>query len=162
MIRIFSTGPVSRHLVLIGYGSLFEPIRRRIQAYPNIHLMDAVPQEMIQAYAATADVGLVLIERTCLSYYYCLPNKLFENHRAGIPCIVSDFPELSRFVKKYKCGWKTAASKDAFSRLVNGLSHAKIEAMRIAMHRINDPPRWENEEKKLLAAYAVLLKKESS
>jgi glycosyltransferase involved in cell wall biosynthesis len=161
MIRVFSSGPASRHLVLIGYGPLFEPIRRRIQACPNIHLMDAVPSDMIQAYAATADVGLVLIERTCLSYYYCLPNKLFENHRAGIPCIVSDFPELSRFVKRYKCGWKTAVSEDAFSRLVNGLSRAKIEAMRNAMRRITDPPRWQNEEKKLLAAYAALLEKES-
>lgn len=161
MIRVFSSGPASRHLVMIGYGPLAEPIRSRIQAFPNIHLMDAVPSDMVQVYAAAADVGLVLIEKTCLSYYYCLPNKLFENYHAGIPCIVSNFPELSRFVKKYKCGWKTAVSEDAFSKLVKGLSRAKIETMRNAMHHFADPPRWENEEKKLLAAYAGLLKKES-
>jgi glycosyltransferase involved in cell wall biosynthesis len=161
MIRAFSSGPDSRHLVMIGYGPLFEPIRSRIRAFPNIHLMDAVPADMVQAYAAAADVGLVLIERTCLSYYYCLPNKLFENYRAGIPCIVSNFPELSRFVKKYKCGWKTAFSENDFSKLIKGLSRAKIETMRNAMHHFVDPPRWENEEKKLLATYAELLKKEN-
>jgi glycosyltransferase involved in cell wall biosynthesis len=161
MLRVFSSGPASRHLVMIGYGPLAEPIRSRIQACPNIHLMGAVPSDMVQAYAAAADVGLVLIERTCLSYYYCLPNKLFENYRAGIPCIVSNFPELSRFVKKYKCGWKTEVSEDAFSRLVKGLSREKIETMRGSMSSIADPPRWEHEEKKLLAAYAGLLEKEN-
>lgn len=156
MIQVFSSGPPTKHLVMIGFGPDFEPIRRRIQAVPNIHLLEAVPAELVPAYAATADVGLALIERTCLSYYYCLPNKLFEYQRAGIPCIASAFPELNRFIKRYKCGWKTAVDKDAFARLVNGLSRAKIAAMRAAMRRITDPPRWENEEKKLLAAYASL------
>jgi glycosyltransferase involved in cell wall biosynthesis len=159
LIDVFSASTAAKHLVLIGYGPLAEPIRRRIRDKSNIHLLAAVPPDMVLAYAKAADVGLALIENTCLSYYYCLPNKMHEYHQAGLPCITSDFPEMSDFTKKYKCGWKTAVEKEAFSRLVDSLSRAKIEALRNNMRRFDSPPRWADEEKKLLAAYAALLEK---
>jgi glycosyltransferase involved in cell wall biosynthesis len=49
-------------------------------------------------------VGLCLCEHTCLSYYFCMPNKLFEYIRAGIPIICSDLPELRRVVSDEHLG----------------------------------------------------------
>ena len=159
LLDVFSTTAAAKHLVLIGYGPLAESIRRRIRGRSNIHLLPAVSPGMVLSCAKAADVGLALIENTCLSYYYCLPNKVHEYHQAGIPCITSDFPEMSDFIKKNRCGWKTAVSKEAISRLVDGLSRAKIEALRTIMRRFDSPPRWADEEKKLLAAYAAMLEK---
>lgn len=159
MIDVFSSIPATKHLVIIGYGSLEKSIRARIQNFPNIHFLHAIPSNRILAYAAAADVGIVLTENTCLNHYYCLPNKLYEYFQAGIPCIASNFPELSKFIKHYKCGWKTAVNKESLQKLVNCLSSQKIKNVRKGMRRISDPPSWENEEKKLLAAYATLLNK---
>jgi glycosyltransferase involved in cell wall biosynthesis len=161
LIDVFAAASATKHLVLVGYGPLAEPIRRRIRGRSNIHLLAAVPPDEVLAYAKAADVGLALIENTCLSYYYCLPNKVHEYLQAGLPCITSDFPEMSGFIKKHKCGWKTALGKETFSRLVDGLSRAKIEVLRNAMRRFHDPPRWADEEKKLLAAYAALFAKKA-
>ena len=43
-----------------------------------------------------------------LSYYYALPNRIFDFIQAGIPILATDFPEMARVVKEYQVG-KTIA-----------------------------------------------------
>lgn len=44
------------------------------------------------------------IENLCLSYYYTLPNKFFENVQSLTPVICSDLPEMHRLVDEYGIG----------------------------------------------------------
>jgi glycosyltransferase involved in cell wall biosynthesis len=55
-------------------------------------------------YIVTADIGVIPIQDVCLSYRYCLPNKLFEMTFAGIPVCVSNLPEMRAFVESEGTG----------------------------------------------------------
>ncbi|HEY6437430.1 MAG TPA: glycosyltransferase, partial [Ignavibacteriaceae bacterium] len=46
-----------------------------------------------------------LIENLSTSYYYALPNKLFEYIMAEIPVIVSNLPQMKEIVEKYDVGF---------------------------------------------------------
>lgn len=67
-----------RYLVFMGYVRLEEQVRQAAHRHPNIHFMPAVAPDLVKDYTVDADVGLSLIENTCLSYYLCAPSKLYE------------------------------------------------------------------------------------
>lgn len=65
---------------------------------------EAVSLEELYKYVGAADVGMMTFEAITKSYYYSLPNKLFENIQSLTPVICSDFPEMRRIIKKYNIG----------------------------------------------------------
>ena len=66
--------------------------------------MGAIKHENLINYTAGADIGLALIENISLSYYYALPNKLFEYIIAQIPVLVTELPQMEEIVNKYEVG----------------------------------------------------------
>ncbi|ENO76183.1 glycosyltransferase [Thauera sp. 63] len=70
----------------------------------RLHLVDPVPPNDVVGYIRSADVSVLPIQNVCLSYYYCMPNKLLESVFAGIPVAVANLIELRRFVEKTGCG----------------------------------------------------------
>ena len=56
-------------------------------------------------WTAGATIGVIPYERVGLNHLYCTPNKLWEYPNAGVPVLVSPFPELRKPVEKYGCGW---------------------------------------------------------
>ncbi len=70
----------------------------------RLHLLQPVrPDEVVSAIRG-ADIGICLIQDITLSYRFALPNKLFEMSFAGIPLVVSDLPEMGRFVLENRIG----------------------------------------------------------
>ncbi|WP_297562838.1 glycosyltransferase [Nitratireductor sp.] len=70
----------------------------------RLHLLQPVrPDEVVSAIRG-ADIGICLIQDVTLSYRFALPNKLFEMSFAGIPLVVSDLPEMGRFVTENRIG----------------------------------------------------------
>lgn len=61
-------------------------------------------QEELINMTAGADIGLAIIENISLSYYYALPNKLFEYIMAGKPVITSNFPQMKDVIEKHQVG----------------------------------------------------------
>jgi len=45
-----------------------------------------------------------ILRNTCLNHYTTESNKLFEYLMAGLPVVVSDFPEMRRIVEEYEVG----------------------------------------------------------
>jgi len=70
----------------------------------RIIFLPAVPYEKIWEYVGAADVGLIPVQNTCMSYYFSLPNKIFESIQSLTPVITSDFPEMKRIIDKYQIG----------------------------------------------------------
>lgn len=155
LIDAFSVMP-DRHLVFMGYGELEGQIREAAAQHANIHFMSAVPPEQVKDYTVDADVGISLIENVCLSYYLCLPNKLFEYAACGVPALVSDFPEMGRFVDEYDCGWKVVPDAQALRRLVQGFTAGELAAKRANTRRSGRLYCWQEEERVLLAMYQTL------
>lgn len=155
LIDAFARMP-DRHLVFMGYGELEGRIREAAAQHANIHFITAVPPAQVKDYTVDADVGISLIENVCMSYYLCLPNKLFEYTVCGVPAVVSDFPEMSRFVNEYDCGWKVTPDSQALRRLVQSLTTAELAAKRANTRGSDRLYCWQEEEKILLAMYQAL------
>lgn len=156
LLDVFAGINGDRHLVCMGYGPLEEQVRQAAQGHPNIHFMPAVAPELVKDYTVDADVGLSLIENTCLSYYLCAPNKLYEYTACGVASIVSDFPEMSRFVDSHDCGWKVEPSVVALGQLIRSIDAEVLAAKRANAVRAGVQYCWENEEPELLRMYESL------
>jgi glycosyltransferase involved in cell wall biosynthesis len=71
----------------------------------KIHFVGKIPQDDLINYTAGAFIGLSLIENVSLSYYYALPNKLFEYVMAEIPVITTDLPQMKKIIDDYNVGF---------------------------------------------------------
>lgn len=153
LLKVFTDPKVKAHIVFMGYGIHEEKIKEYSNKYSRIHFQEAVHPNQIIEYSSSADVGICLIENIGLSYYYCLPNKVFEYSLAGIPIIVSDFPELAEYVDSVKCGWKIQPDEMNLKMLVSAISLAEIESIKNKMKGIRKSIGWHFEEEELKKAY---------
>jgi glycosyltransferase involved in cell wall biosynthesis len=161
-IRIFERTRPDRHLVFMGYGEL-EPLAREAAARrPNIHHLPAVPPGDVLRHTAGADVGLTGVENVCLSYFFSLPNKLFEYLVAGIPFLVPDFPEMRRIVEAHGCGWIVDDADDAWVARIDRLTAADVQRGKDAARKTAPSYSWQNEERTLLDVCRRLLSSPTS
>jgi glycosyltransferase involved in cell wall biosynthesis len=155
LINVFSKLP-NVHLALMGYGEMEGQVRAASHEHENIHFMPAVPPEQVKDYTVDADVGIALIEKVCLSYYLSLPNKLFEYAACGVPMVVSDFPEMGRFVHEYDCGWTVEPEEQALLYLIKHLTSKELSSKRANTRNSVQTYCWQEEERVLLAMYRSL------
>ncbi|MBF0621623.1 MAG: glycosyltransferase [Magnetococcales bacterium] len=145
------------HLLMLGYGPLSNTCQSMAHAHDTIHYHPAVAPDQVVNYITAADVGLVLIEQSCLSYYYCLPNKLFECLMAGVPVLTSDFPEMSQIVHTHACGWCIPPADEA---LVNFLQELHISAIEQKHHGAKQAASlldWHHEANTMKQAYQEII-----
>ena len=70
----------------------------------RLHLIDPVDPNQVTSFIRTADFALVPIQNVCLSYYFCLPNKLFESVLAGLPVGGARLVEIENFIMTTNTG----------------------------------------------------------
>lgn len=148
------------HLVFMGYGMLEPQVMEAVRQNANVHFQPAVPYEEVLGYTGDADVGLVSVKPVCLSYLYCLPNKLFESIQAGIPVLVNDLPDCVALIERFGIGARVL--NDTPEGWYEALAEAEskspawkvqaIDGMRDAQAALN----WENESHGLTAIYERL------
>lgn len=121
----------------------------------------AVPHEILWQYVGAADLSVMLIEGKSESYYFGLPNKLFESIQAGVPVLSSNFPEFKRIVEGYHVGCTCDpddeyAIKEALKKILDEktMEEYKNSALAAAKELC-----WENERQKLRSAYKRLFLK---
>jgi len=148
--------------VLIGDGPCEAALRRQVRESrleQQVFFIPRVPFGELHSYTCSADLGLCLIKGTGQSFYYSMPNKLFEYLMAGLPVLASDFPEMRRIVRETGAGAVAdPCDQVAVSRLVRELLNdrdrrqtcrqAALEAARLY--------NWEREAHRLLDLYASL------
>lgn len=144
-------------LVFMGYGKLEPVVREAASRLDWVHLHPAVHYEDVPRYSADADVGLVSVKPTCLSYLYCLPNKLFEYIQAGLPVMVNNLPDCQSLLSDYGIG--IAVQPDTEEQWRQELIQLK-ERMRegtvdfsSGLRRAQSELTWESESQVLKAAY---------
>ncbi len=94
-------------LVVLGSGvfqSKYEKLAEELGIKNRIHFLGNIDQGELINYTAGADIGIALIENISKSYYYALPNKLFEYIMAGLPVLISNLPQMKKVVSDYKVG----------------------------------------------------------
>lgn len=144
-------------LILMGYGEMVDEIKEAANKYQNIYFKPAVHPSVVLEYTSSADVGISLIENVCLSYYYCLPNKLFEYLMAEIPCIVSNMKEMSDYVTRNKTGIVCEdTTAEALIRSVKSIEHFDYTAFNANIEKVKKEYCWANQEAIMIDAYKKL------
>jgi glycosyltransferase involved in cell wall biosynthesis len=155
------------HAVYLGYGSQRRMLDRMAEdpRYGGrLHVLDAVPPENLLPWVASANVGVMPIQPSTRNHRMSTPNKLFECLAAGLPVVVSDFPEMHRIVLEAPSGPLGAVCRpddvDDVARAIRsivGLPRDEQEALRARCLRVaHERWNWETEIGGLLALYADL------
>jgi glycosyltransferase involved in cell wall biosynthesis len=150
-------------IVLIGYGPIKEDLREEVSKLglqDKVHVLDAVPYDIVIQYIATSDLGIMPTLNSSESYKLELGNKFFQYIAAGIPVGVSDQPVKKRMVERYGIGivFNAEDPRDIAAK-INVLSSEKnlyllyMKNTRKAQKELC----WEVEERKLLRLYENIL-----
>lgn len=144
--------------IFMGYGDLVQEIQEAAQANKNIYYYPAVAPSIVLNYTSSADIGISLIENTCLSYYYCMPNKLFEYAMAGLPVIVTNMKEMAGTVIGAEFGVVLQdLSVDSINRAIDSLISQDLSAMSENAYAFASTHSWEQQEAIMLQGYRRLL-----
>ncbi len=152
-------------LVFLGDGPLRPALEHQAaeaRISSRVRFMDPVPPDDLLAYTASADIGVTLLQDTCLNHHLALPNKLFEYLIAGIPVIASDLPEIRRIVKTFDVGLLVHPAHR--NDLVAALNQAILDKTLRERWRRNIPEavetfNWTAASEHFLNAYTELLRK---
>lgn len=154
--------PVGWHVVMMGWGS-FEDALRRVAAEVDrdgarVHFLPPVKQEELLAWTQGAAVGIIPYENTSLNHWFCTPNKLWEYPLAGVPMLVSPFPELRQVVEQHGVGWplEDPLTPEGIARRLASLSDSDLQRAREACVRYGERDNWSIYEKRLVALYRDL------
>lgn len=130
-------------LVFLGDGPLRLTLEAAVAQYGvqnRVRFKAAVLPHELHAFTCSADIGVTLLEDTCLNHRYALPNKLFEYLMAGVPVLGSNLPEVGGLVEEYGVG-----------RIVDAANPVEIASV---LQQMVDAP--EDRKKWAAAAPAVL------
>ena len=143
-------------IVFMGYGALQDEIINITKIYKNIFFQPAVPHNIILDYTSSADVGISgLVDlSSCLSYYYSLPNKIFEYLMAELPIIVPNAIEMKNFILEKQVG--VVLNENNCEELNKAINYMiEIDRNKFHLNIINTKKtyNWEFQEKVLMKLY---------
>lgn len=161
-IEAFSGLDEALAFVLVGDGPRQAALKAQVRhsgLEGRVYFIPRVPFAELHSYTCSADLGLCLIKGTGRSFYYSLPNKLFEYLMAGLPVLASDFPDMRAVVEESGAGLVANPQdlRDIREKIRSFFadpihSHAYRQAALAAAQRYN----WEQEAPRLLSLYAGL------
>ncbi len=145
-------------IVFMGYGELENAVKYASSKYNNIFFHEAVMPNNVLDYTSSADIGISFIENTCLSYYYCMPNKLFEYAMVGLPVIISNMKEMRETVEKYNMGTVVEEeSVESISNAIDKILTLNLRKLKQNARKYAEENAWEIQEQKMIAKYRELL-----
>jgi len=154
--------PSDVHFVLLGYG---EPeyvgplgeLAESLGVQDRVHFVGRVRPDEVAGALADADVSIVYVRPTCLSYRYSLPNKLFEAIHAGLPIAAADLPDTARVVEDFGVGRVFGSdSPHDLARVVLEVLE-RPDAYRAASRAAIEHLSWEIESERLVGLYSEVL-----
>ena len=155
------------HLVFLGFGPMKEQLEQEA-ADPTyggrLHVVAGVKPDVLNEWVSSADVGAMPNQPVNLNERLSTPNKLFESLAAGIPVVLSDFPERHRIVMDDPDGPLGAVCDPtkpeeialALRSLIESAPEEREALKRRCLRAAHERWNWETEGAKLVALYADL------
>ncbi len=138
-----------------GYRTTLELLATDLGVADRVHFAPYVASDAVSNYIASVDVSVIPLSRDVGNYEVALPNKLFQSIHAGVPVVVSDNPEMARFVPEFGigevfAGGDPASLAAAVERL---LDRRESLASRLKDDEMLDELSWERQIETLLSVY---------
>lgn len=141
-------------LVFMGYGPLESLIKEKTLQEKAIYFHPAVNPKVLLNYTSSADYGISFIEDSCLSYRYCLPNKMFEYLMAGLPVLTSNLSEMKSLVESAGIGIVAGTNTvEGFRKAVAASLEQDYSAIQKNVFAARKKYCWEEQEKVLKEIY---------
>jgi glycosyltransferase involved in cell wall biosynthesis len=157
LVEAFKALGETAAIVFMGYGPLEGYLQEAARTYRNVFLHEAVAPEKVLEYTSSADFGISLIEDVCMSYRFCLPNKMFEYLMAELPVIVSDLPEMRRVVEENAVGVVAKDnSPEGLKEAVEKIIETDREIWIKNIRKVKKTYNWEAQERVLFDVYEGL------
>ncbi len=153
------------HVVFLGRGALADDLTamaRDLGIADRVHVLPAVRFEELPEWTASADVGIQLLQNTCLNHYTTDSNKLFEYAMAGLPVLASDFPEIRKILEEWGFGLLVdPADEAAVVAALTRLTEDPELRARLSEAALNAAPHldWSSQVPALLSAYVTALRR---
>jgi len=149
-IRLRAIGPVRAE-----YRARLVALARQLGVEARVEFAAPVPPDRVVGAIAFAELGLALIQPSCLSYALSLPNKVFEYVAAGLPILATDLPVLGPFVRDHGLGLLANPddAEDLACKLEKLVQPETNHSYRTAVRRVRRELDWERESRALIAAY---------
>jgi len=135
------------------YEKYYKKLATDMEIEKQVFFLGKLTQEELPKVTTSAHIGVSLIKNLSKSYYYALPNKLFEYIMAEVPVIVSDLPQMKEVVEKYDVGFAINVENkdelvDSIKKLIedSDLYESRKQNCQIASQELN----WEKEVSALL------------
>jgi len=150
------------YLLIVGSGDVLPKLKEQatdLGLSERIRFIDKLPYEQLIAYTSAADAGLSLDKNTNINYKYSLPNKLFDFIKAGIPCVVSDLPEVGKIVREYQVGLILSSFKaEQIAAEIEQFFIGESPKIRLAdnLKQASSELTWEKEAQSLIDIYSEI------
>ena len=159
ILNTFIQLSIQYHIVFMGMGEMVDEIKLLEEKHKNIHFLPAVPPSEIHLYTSSADVGIHLIQNTCLNHYYCSPNKIFEYLLYGIPQIISNFPDMMKVLENDKCGWGIEPNSQQLKTKIEDITLILVGEKKENVEQQRKNWGWHFEEMELEKVYKRIIPK---
>lgn len=144
--------------VFMGYGELVDDVLESSKMHSNIFYLPAVAPNRVLDYTSSADIGIHLIQNSCLNHFYCLPNKFFEYAMAGLPVIVSNMEEMAENVNQFEFGLVLSEySSSAINNAIDCILCQDLRGLSFNAYRFATNNSWERQGESMLSAYRRIL-----
>ncbi len=136
-------------LIIAGTGDLDAKIQAQIKASSaqnRVLFTGRLPYQKLLEYTQNADLGVSLEHNISLSYYYALPNKLFDYIRMKIPVLVNNLPEMKNIIDTYKVGeYITEHTPKAIAQGIKSVLEKPDNHYFNDLEKASEILNWENE-----------------
>lgn len=158
IIKVFELGKeFGGVVVFVGFGPLEGAIVHSRAFGSTIFLHPPVEEHLLAEIIGSADVGLCLIPPICLSYEFCMPNKLLQYVVAGVPVLVSPCESLIRFTLDNNIGVVAKSINPADIRIaIKHILSSNQEHLLQNVRTLSPALSWSSQSKIISESYKSL------
>lgn len=150
--------------LIIGDGDIrkeLETLVREKKLQNKVYFLGKIASKELPSYTRCAHLGVCLLSNKSLSYYYSLPNRIFDFMHAKIPILASNFPEITAIVTRYGIGECTTYSDPkTLAQMIEKMLNKTFD--KTNFDNAIEEYSWQNEKKTLLKIFDNALHSDSN